>query len=93
MPAHVRKAKKIASTEMKPYFCIHKWLNKVQGIKDPETNLNNAMCTWVQCVINNKGRGQTTFLKGKLSPELGFTQVQKSETSHAEETSTEKTVE
>jgi len=32
--------------------------------------------------MNNKGRVKTAFLKGKLSPELDFTHLQKPETCH-----------
>lgn len=51
MPTYGRKVKDMASTEMKPYFYVlhylHKQLNKVKGIEEPETNVNNAMYIWV----------------------------------------------
>lgn len=76
----------MASTEMKPYIYIlsylYKWLNNVQGIQEPETNVNNAMHIWVQGVINKKSGRKMVFLKGKLSPEVDFTQLQKPEACH-----------
>lgn len=80
------KVKEMTSTEMKPYFYVlgylYKWLKEVRGIQEPETNVNNAMHIWVQGVMNNKGGGKMVFLKGKLSPKLDFTQLQKPETCH-----------
>lgn len=76
----------MANTEMKRYFSVlgysYKWLNKVQGIQEPETSINNAMHIWVQGVMNNKGGEKMVFLKGKLSPELDFRELRKPETCH-----------
>lgn len=74
----------MASTDVAPYFHVlgylYKWFNKVQGIQEPETNINNGTHIWVQGV-NNKGGAKTVVLKVR-SPELDFTQLQKPETCH-----------
>lgn len=66
----------MASTEMAPYFYVlgylYKWFNNVQGIQEPETNINNGTHIWVQGVMNNKGGVKTVFLKVR-SPELDLT--------------------